>query len=89
MPPSVRATRQRTSSRVSDDKGAIDFGVVQPGDWQFGLYSQAWGLNGTLNVLPGETIEKTIVCPRISEPHVPISVHVDWPPDLAEKGLAT
>ena len=74
--------------RVSDDKGAVDFGVVQPGDWQFGLYDQAWGLNGTLNVLPGETIEKTIVCPRV-RPRLPISVRVDWPPDLAEQRLAT
>jgi hypothetical protein len=39
--------------RVSDDKGAIDFGVVQPGDWEFTLYSETWRMTGTLNVLPG------------------------------------
>jgi len=50
--------------------------------------NDTWRMSGTLNVLPGTSIEKTVVCPGISEQHVPISVHIDWPPDLAEWGLA-
>jgi hypothetical protein len=82
------ASKEGAIHRESDDKGMIDFGVVQPGDWEFILSIDTWRTTGTLNVLPGTTITKTIVCPRISEEHVPISVQIDWPPDLAESGLA-
>ena len=32
-----RGNQGSAIQRVSDDKGAIDFGVVQPGDWEFTL----------------------------------------------------
>ncbi len=73
--------------RESDKQGMIDFGVVQPGDWGFALYSETWQTTGTLNVLPGTTITKTIVCPETAPEQVPLSVQVEWPPDLAESGL--
>ena len=46
----------------------VDFGVVQPGDWEFTLSRKLdgggqWYASGSMNVLPGTTIEKTIVCP--------------------------
>jgi hypothetical protein len=82
------ANKEGAIHRESDDKGLIDCGVVQPGDWEFSLNSDSWISRGTLNVLPGTTIAKTIVCPRISDQKVPISVQIDWPPDLVERGLA-
>ena len=46
----------------------VDFGVVQPGDWEFTLTAKPetapWYATGTLNVLPGTTIEKNIICPE-------------------------
>lgn len=77
--------------RESDDKGMIDFGVVQPGDWGYTLARVSdngrctWQGNGTLNVLPGTTITKTVVCPATKR--VPIAVDVEWPSDLANQGL--
>ena len=84
--------------RESDDKGAIDFGVVQPGDWEFTLYSDAWSSRGTLNVLPGTTIEKTSSVPEFrssssrslstSTGH-PISRNGVWPPTGRRPGGRT
>ena len=78
--------------RESDDRGMVDFGVVQPGDMEFQLsrvtgHTQ-WQATGTLNVLPGTTIEKIIVCPRLDEENAPVILHVDLPPDLKDKKLA-
>lgn len=82
------AFKEGAIQRESDDKGMIDFGVVQPGDWEFILNSDVWRSGGTLNVLPGTTIKKSIVRPNDSEQKVPVSVRIDWPPDMAEQGLA-
>jgi len=82
------ALKEGAIQRESDDKGMLDFGVVQPGDWEFACFNGTWRMTGTLNVLPGTTIANSIVCPRFSERYVPITVHAAWPPDLAERGLA-
>ncbi len=87
------ADKEDAIQRESDDKGLIDFGVVQPGDWGFVLRQAAkdggnWLLTGTLSVVPGTSITKAIVCPKANEPTAPVSVQVDWPPDMADKGLA-
>jgi hypothetical protein len=79
--------------RESDGAGQIDFGVVQPGDWEYTLSRATddggtWRATGTLNVLPGTAEEKQIICPSVSPQRVPITVRVDWPPDLADQGLA-
>ncbi len=81
------ANREGAIQRRSDDKGMIDFGVVQPGDWEFALMNNTWRMSEMFIVLPGTTIEKTIVCPRNSPEYVPFSVRVEWPPDCVEKGL--
>jgi hypothetical protein len=78
--------------RESDPGGLVDFGVVQPGDWEFSLWSKgyerdSWRAIGKLNVLPGSNVEKTIVCPRFPLGNVPVTIRVDWPPDLAEQEL--
>ncbi len=81
------ANKEGAIQRRTDDKGMIDFGVVQPGDWEFTLMNNTWQMSETFNVLPGTTIEKTIICPRNSPEYVPISVRVEWPPDLVESSL--
>ncbi len=59
--------------RESDDKGIIEFGVVQPGDWEYFVYqgsggSGDWRTSGKLIIVPETTVNKTIVCPSTT-PH--------------------
>jgi len=76
--------------RVSDGNGLVDFGVVRPGDWQFDLVGKwkgpnTWHCRGTLNVLPGIKVVKSIVCPKAPPDTAPVTLRVTWPDDLAAK----
>lgn len=76
--------------RVSDDKGLVDFGVVRPGDWQFDLVrswngSDTWHCRGSMSVLPGIKIVKSIVCPKAPPDTGPVTLRIAWPEDLAAK----
>jgi hypothetical protein len=76
--------------RVSDQNGEVDFGVVRPGDWQFDLVrkyngQKTWHSRGSLNVLPGKRIAKSIVCPKSPPETEPVTIRVAWPADLAAK----
>ncbi len=86
------ADKEDAILRESDDKGMIDFGVIQPGDWSFNLRRPmkdgAWIANGYLSALPGTSIEKAIVSPAKDEPTAPVVLRIDWPPDLADQGLS-
>ncbi len=76
--------------RISDANGLVDFGVVRPGDWQFDLVGKwegpnTWHSRGTLNVLPGIKIVKSIICPKTPPDTGPVTLRVAWPDDLAAK----
>jgi hypothetical protein len=81
--------------RQADANGIVDFGVVQPGDWEyrFELHFPSqptrpiWSAVGNLNVLPGTKIEKVIVCPKTPSVQVAVKPRVEWPADLADKNL--
>jgi hypothetical protein len=79
--------------RTSTEDGLVDFGVVQPGDWEYQLVSPpnsgepTWMATGTLSALPGTKIEKTIICPKQQRSSVILRPKVDWPADLAGKNL--
>jgi hypothetical protein len=82
----------RSISRDSDENGVADFGVVQPGDWEFRIVRAAedgrnWNAQGNLNILPGVGVAKTIICPVDYSENVPIRVRVEWPADLADQKL--
>jgi hypothetical protein len=87
------STKPEAIERNSDAQGIVDFGVIQPGDWEYTLslpFEQGrprWSAVGTLNALPGTRIENEIVCPRRPLPHVAVKPRVEWPPDLAGKKL--
>ena len=66
--------------RSTDSTGLADFGVVQPGDWEFRIDSFPWQTTGSLNVLPGMPIVRSIVCLRIGSASV--RVRVGWPKPL-------
>ncbi len=83
---------ERSSRRESDSNGLADFGVVQPGDWEFTIAKTrddelTWRCRGRFNVLPGSKVEKAIVCPRPQPLDSAVNVRVVWPADLARKDL--
>jgi hypothetical protein len=78
--------------RLADTDGLIDFGVVPPGDWEYRLEStgsstQYWKLTSSLNVLPGASVSKQIICPKVPPELVSVHIKIDWPSDLADKDL--
>ena len=80
--------------RVSDSSGVVDFGVVKPGDWSFHISQSCndeahhWEATGTLNVLPGSTVTRSIICPvSLSGIPGPTRILVDWPSDLSNTNL--
>jgi hypothetical protein len=83
--------RQDAIHRESNDKGEVEFGVVQPGDWEYalsrGVEGDAWHMTGKLNVIPGTGINRTIVCPGTTPKRVRLTVDIDWPTDIADRML--
>ncbi len=77
--------------RQSDAAGTVDLGVIQPGDWSFAVTfsgsGEYWGTSGTLNVIPGQTIEREIVCPKTPVEESTVHVQLQWPEDLAGQKL--
>jgi hypothetical protein len=79
--------------RLSDSSGVADFGVVRPGDWGFRIRrswdenEHVWETTGSINVLPGSKVVKSIICPKAPPDFVSLRLNVDWPPDLAGKNL--
>jgi hypothetical protein len=78
--------------RESGPDGSVDFGVVHPGDWKFELShprdeQYTWRCRGSLNVLPGTKIARTIVCPVPVPEAASVRLNVQWPADLAAKNL--
>jgi len=86
------AMKDGSIHRESDEKGLVDFGVVQPGDWEFVIFRSAengrnWWTLGNINVLPGVKVAKTVICPRDVSEKIPVRLRVDWPVDLADNDL--
>ena len=81
------ADKEGAIHRLSDADGVADFGVVQPGDWEFGLKAGWWHAAGSLNVIPGATVAREIICPKASPEPSRVKVRVDWPASLADQEL--
>src|SRR5262245_32616076 len=58
------ADKAESIHRRSDADGLADFGVVQPGDWEFTIRAGFWNTTGGLNAIPGSSIFQEIVCPK-------------------------
>jgi hypothetical protein len=80
-------TQAEAIHRTSDATGLTDFGVVQPGDWEFSIVAGIWKANGGLNAVPGTSISKEIVCPKMPPDRAEIRVRVNWPGPLADKHI--
>jgi hypothetical protein len=86
-PPATKISR----SRISDASGIADFGVVNPGEYNFQIDGY-WGegrLNGsgTLAVEPSSQVNKVIVCPKTLLERVAVRIRCAWPADLEKEGL--
>ena len=73
--------------RSTDVNGLADFGVVQPGDWEFSIHAGPWHSTGGLNVIPGRSIVKQIVCPKAPPDPVQVKVRLNWPKPLPDKDI--
>jgi hypothetical protein len=73
--------------RRSDATGQADFGVVQPGDWEYSIQAGLWNATGGLNAIPGALAGKEIVCPKDPPDRAQVKVRVNWPGRLADKDL--
>ena len=79
--------------RLSDSSGVADCGVIRPGDWGFRIRrpwdegERSWQTIGTINVLPGSKVARSIICPKVPPDFVSLRVKVDWPADLAGNDL--
>jgi hypothetical protein len=77
--------------RASDSSGTVEFGSVEPGDYQFLIRTDSVQGNhrtaGMLNLAPGRQVVKQVVCPRNPPERVPIRVQCELPADLANQGL--
>jgi hypothetical protein len=77
-------SKNEAIQRVSDEKGVVDFGVVQPGDWEFRLHrdlgtGKSCSTVGSLNVTLVNRLEKTIVCPKVPGDQVDVAINLLWP----------
>ena len=73
--------------RSTDVNGLADFGVIQPGDWEFNIRAGPWHTTGGLNAIPGTPIVKQIVCPKAPPDRVQVKLRMDWPKPLLDRDL--
>jgi hypothetical protein len=81
----------RPATRLTDDSGTADFGLVHPGnyffsirkDWEQGFVQHS----GPLTVDPGSRIMKKVVCPKTPLDRVAVRFRADWPADLQKERL--
>ena len=78
-------------NRQSNEAGVADFGLLNPGQYSFQLYRKwsDWQItaSGVLDVVPGESIDKHIVCPKTAPQQVSVRVGCKWPDDLEGASL--
>ncbi len=77
--------------RQSNEAGVADFGLLNPGRYVLQIARMlADGqitASGELDVQPGESLEKHIVCPKLAEQQASVRVGCKWPDDLASASL--
>jgi hypothetical protein len=81
------SARSEAIHRRTDENGLADFGVVQPGDWEFTIQAGKWNATGSLNAVPGTPVAQTIFVPTVPPHRALVRVRVDWPKPLADKDL--
>ncbi|MHB1556055.1 MAG: hypothetical protein ACYC61_01115 [Isosphaeraceae bacterium] len=78
---------QKPMLRSSDAAGGVDFGVLHPGDWEYEISAGPWSTTGSLNVMPGTPVTRSIVCPRSPPGQGTIHIRIPELARLAEKGV--
>ena len=83
----------RPMERKTDQEGNADFGIVQPGDWEFMVSEEwdaaarSWHASGGFHILPGAAVKNAIICPKAPATTEKVQINVDWPPNLRDKSL--
>ena len=82
---------QNWISRTTDGSGVADFGLVNPGTYNY-QFSETWasgllGGSGKLRVEPGRQVNKVIVFPKHLLESVPLRMRSTWPNDLEKERL--
>ncbi len=76
---------------ATDRNGWADFGLMHPGKYYVSIRLPTkisdFYASLPMTVRAGEPFELTIACPRERPNRIPVEVGVDWPSDLADKGL--
>ncbi len=78
--------------RLTDAGGQADFGVVQPGDWEYRIKADCdetryWHAMANFNAIPGSDVAKEIICPKSPPDRASVNIRVAWPADLSGKDL--
>jgi hypothetical protein len=81
------SARSEAIHRRTDENGVADFGVVQPGDWEFMIPAGKWQATGGLNAVPGTAVGWTIVVPKVPPERAQVRVRLDWSKGLADRNL--
>jgi hypothetical protein len=78
-------------NRESNESGVADFGLLNPGQYSFHVLRK-WSEGmiqtfGMLDVQPGTSLNKQIVCPKITPQQASVRLACDWPSDLTSERL--
>jgi hypothetical protein len=78
--------------RLTDEGGRADFGVVQPGDWEYRITAACdetryWNATSNFNAVPGSVVAKEIICPKAPPDRASVNIRVAWPAELSGKDL--
>ncbi len=63
--------------RRTDATGLADFGVVKPGDWEFSIHAGKWSTTGGLNAVPGTSVARAIVVPKVPPDQAQVRLRVE------------
>ncbi len=83
--------QSKMSNRQSNEAGVADFGLFNPGRYSFQLRRMVEDgevmASGELDVLPGDSLDKHIVCPKTAQQQASVRVGCKWPDDLENASL--
>jgi hypothetical protein len=96
-PPGLPARASLTSSDSQSTNidikttpgGILEFGLLPPGTYRLAVKtSDDYALQHEFSVLPGVPVDRLVLCPYASAPHLHWAIRVAWPDSLRDRGLA-
>ncbi len=82
---------QKQIMRQTNEAGVADFGLLHPGEYLCLITRNSpeskSSLSSIIDVRPGESVEKKIICPESRPQRVGVHLKCAWPADLDKEGL--